>query len=147
MVRTVVLGLVALAVLATGASAQQAYEERSYTAPVLGPAVKDSVCSNASWRDTVYLSDWVDAPAGTMHVAVDFASVYSWSVEVAPDDNDVGVWVWALQAYNGTESDSFLVRQNTTYFAYVPVKAWYFRGANATADSCVIYNLRFDGKP
>jgi len=148
MVRTAVGALLVLAALtlAAGAGIQYPPPHVAWVQPG-GDALSDTTCSHASWRDTVYLSG-VPAPAGTLHVAaIAFDWTASWTVECPPDDNDAGVYVWWLPIWNSVEQGSMLVRQNTSWTSYIPAKAWYFRGANAAADSCVRYQFSFEGKP
>ena len=147
MVRTVVLGLVALLLGSTIAGAAINYPPVDWVSPS-GGAIIDTVCSSPSWRDTVYFT-LTTAPVGTVHVALPYDWVSYWSVECPPDDDDVGVYVWWVPIHNSIESDSMLVRQNTSWTSYIPAKCWYFRGANATADSTgyVRYQFRYEGKP
>lgn len=142
-------GLVALAV--GWAVAGVEYPDRSFNAP-MGGSVKDSVCSHASWRDTVRVGatgDYSTTLVGTLHVHLSYNSVYYWKVNCPSDDNDVGVWVYWLPAYRASAGeDSMLVRAgDPPHESFVPVRAWYFQGANATADSNVRYELYYEGKP
>ena len=129
---------------ATGDAAIQ-YPTRNWV-EVDGGAIIDTVNSNGSWRDTIYILD-AAAPNKSCHDSLYFDYISAWTVECPKDDNDVGVYVWWVPIFQTSERGSMLVRQNSSWTSGIPCKAFYIRGANATADSVVRYQFIYEGKP